>query len=61
MAEKKQVEQQVTAYEKNQIISSKRFNLIEKDVLKNILKDDGKYTIEQVEKLLDEFLKKEVK
>lgn len=48
-------------YTKEQFLSSKQFNSTQKDVLHALLKDGESYTMDQVKKLVQEFLKKEVK
>lgn len=53
--------QKITKYSKKQILSSKKFSLIEKDVLKALIEDDKQYSIDEVEKMLKDFLKKGVK
>jgi hypothetical protein len=57
---KKQVKG-TTAFSKKQILKSKEFSHIEKDVLNAILKDGKQYTLEQVEKILEDFKKRKVK
>ncbi|WP_282804580.1 hypothetical protein [Clostridium tetani] len=47
-------------FSKEQIISSKQFTVIEKDILKALL--EGKqYSLGEVRKIIDNFKKKEVK
>ncbi len=48
------------SFTKSQIIKSKKY-VHQTDLLNVILEDGKKYTIKQVEKLVDEFMKKEVK
>ncbi|SDF61883.1 hypothetical protein [Sporomusa acidovorans] len=49
-----------TSFTKQQIISAKRY-AERRDLLNVLLADDGSYTHDQVEKLMDEFMKKGVK
>jgi hypothetical protein len=53
----KRVEEQFT---KSAIVTSKKFNKY-KDVLQVLLKDNEKYSISEVEKILNNFLTREVK
>ncbi len=48
------------SYNKKQFLTGE-FSAFDKDILKIILKDDVKYTKEEVKKKLEEFKKKEVK
>lgn len=45
-------------YPKEQFLKSKRYS-DKRDLLHAVLKDDEKYTVEQVDKLINLFLKKE--
>lgn len=47
-------------FNREQILSSKQFTTIEKDILKATL-EDKEYSIEMVRKRLEDFKKKEVK
>ncbi|WP_164509014.1 hypothetical protein [Clostridium rectalis] len=47
-------------FSKEQILSSKQFTVIEKDILKAIL-EDKEYSLKEVKKIIDDFNKKEVK
>lgn len=47
-------------YTKAQFLASRQRPGIERDILAAVLKDGESYTIAEVEKLKDEFLKKEV-
>lgn len=60
MAENKIVAEKETAFTKHQIINSKKY-LDRKDVLNVLLKDDTSYTIKEVDKLINDFMKKGVK
>ncbi|GKU75660.1 hypothetical protein [Paenibacillus sp. L3-i20] len=55
---KKEVE--VPVFTKSQIIDSNQFSPNKKDVLHAVLKDDSSYTVEQAEKLINEFVKRKV-
>jgi len=48
-------------FTKKQLLKSKVFTHIEKDVLNVILNENDKYTIEQVKKLLEKFKEGKVK
>ena len=60
MAENKIAAEKETAFTKQQIINSKKY-LDRKDVLNVLLKDDTSYTFKEVDKLINDFMKKEVK
>ncbi len=60
-AEIKKATKEIAKYSKKQILSSKKFSLIEKDVLKALIEDDKQYSIDEVVKLLKDFLEKGVK
>lgn len=60
MAENKMIVEKETTFTKQQIINSKKY-LDRKDVLNVLLKDDTSYTFKEVDKLIDSFMKKEVK
>ncbi len=47
-------------FTKSQLLKSKKY-IHQTDVLNVILEDDKNYTIKEVEKLIDGFMKKEVK
>lgn len=47
-------------FSKEQIISSKQFTVIEKDILKALL-EDKEYSLKEIKKIIDDFNKKEVK
>ncbi|WP_164971389.1 hypothetical protein [Clostridium tetani] len=49
-----------TKFSKEQILSSKQFTIIEKDILKALL-EDKQYSLKEVKKIIDDFKKKEVK
>lgn len=56
---KKKVEE--TKYTKEQILKSNRFTGVQKDVLHVVLDDDEKYSLQEVESLMNSFNAKEVK
>lgn len=60
MAKKKEVDVEVVetpiSYTKQQIYKSKRY-MNRKDIVTVMLKDDERYTFEQVDKLIEQFLK----
>jgi hypothetical protein len=64
MARKKgtseEVEKKANKFGKKQILSSKRFE-DRRDAVGSILEDDKTYSIDEVEKLYEEFMKGEVK
>lgn len=47
-------------FSKEQILSSKQFTVIEKDILKALL-EDKEYSLKEIKKIIDDFNKKEVK
>ncbi len=47
-------------FSKEQIVSSKKFTVIEKDILKALL-GENHYTLKEANKVIDDFNKKEVK
>ncbi|WP_018306339.1 hypothetical protein [Desulfitobacterium hafniense] len=55
----KKAEPAERAYSKAQILQSKRYQ--QKDVLSALLKDGQQYTLEEVSRVLNEFLAKEAK
>lgn len=59
--ENKQSSATKAAYTKRQFMESKRLSSSEKDILHALLQDDQKYTNEQIQKIIQDFLKKEVK
>jgi hypothetical protein len=60
MATKKKEIQQESKFTKEQILGSKKYSN-RRDVLVAILSDDKSYTLEQVDSLLDKFMKGKVK
>lgn len=59
MADKKENQKSEKVYSKQQILQSSHYP--QKDVLQALLRDDQKYTHDQVKELLDSFLEKEAK
>lgn len=55
----KEEQKQYKRFTKEQILSSKRYTPIQRDLLDGLLKDDKQYTIEEVARLLEKFLKQE--
>lgn len=53
-------EAELGAFTKSQFVASKQFTKF-RDVLNVLLEDDKQYTIDEVKKLIEGFLKKEVK
>lgn len=49
------------AFAKKQFLKATNFSRVERDVLAVILDDDKQYTLDQVQKLLDDFKKRKVK
>lgn len=47
-------------FAKNSLINSEKYKS-KKDLLKVLLKDDGKYSFEEIEKIIEEYLKRKVK
>lgn len=60
MAKKAETVKKKAEYTKQQFLNSKKFTTIQKDVLKVLLLDEQKYTNDQVKKLIEDFMKKEV-
>ena len=60
MATKKEIKQESTKFSKEQILASKKYSN-RRDVLVAILTDDKSYTLEQVDSLLEKFMKGKVK
>ncbi|WP_187291178.1 hypothetical protein [Clostridium sp. K25] len=54
------MEDEEVKFTKEQIVSSKQFTVIEKDILKAIL-EDKEYGLLEVKDILEEFKEKEVK
>ncbi len=50
----------VATFTKDQLLASKRY-ANRQDILNALLKDSEKYTIEQVDALIEKFMKREVK
>ncbi|NGP58153.1 hypothetical protein FLT15_07040 [Paenibacillus thiaminolyticus] len=48
-------------YTKDQILGAKRFSNVQKDILGALLDDSQQYTIEQAEKIIKDFEKKEAR
>lgn len=48
-------------FSKQQFLKSSKFTPIHKDVLSALLKDGEKYTMDEAEKMINQFLKKEAK
>jgi len=48
-------------FTKQQFLKSANFTPVQKDVLRVILKDDGRYTLDQVKKLVEDYAKRTVK
>lgn len=47
-------------FTKNSLINSEKYKS-KKDLLKVLLKDDGKYSFEEIKKIIEEYLKRKVK
>lgn len=60
MTEKKTEKAEVVKYTKDQILSAKKYKH-NKDVVNVVLKDDQLYTLEEVDKLIEKFMKGKVK
>ena len=48
------------AYTKAQFLVSKQFTAVQKDVLRALMKDGETYTVEQAQKLIDDYAKRKV-
>lgn len=57
--ERTQQEESKTQYSKQQIINSKQYSM-HKDLLQAILKDNENYTIDNVDKKIENFMKRKV-
>ncbi|WP_169729999.1 hypothetical protein [Thermicanus aegyptius] len=47
-------------FTKEQFLKSANFTPVQKDVLSSLLKDDEAYTLDQVQKLIEDFAKRTV-
>ncbi|MEW9096415.1 MAG: hypothetical protein AB2417_15160 [Clostridiaceae bacterium] len=56
---KKEINKEIK-FTKEQIISSSRFNIIQKDILEALL-EDKEYSLDEAKKVIDNFNKREVK
>ena len=52
-------EQNQPKYALKQILKSKKYSVIEKDIIKGLC-EDKEYTLEEIDKILDEFKKRKV-
>ncbi|SYX84610.1 hypothetical protein [Paenibacillus alvei] len=50
-----------TTYTKEQIMGSQRYSSVQKDVLGALLDEEHQYTVEQAEKIIKDFEKKEAR
>ena len=48
-------------FTKEQLVSSKHFDVYEKDILNALLFDTKQYSVEEAKKVIEKFYKKEVK
>lgn len=53
------IEKEIERFTKEQIINSKKYNKY-RDVLKSILEENKSYSIEDIEQIIKEFLKRKV-
>ncbi len=62
MSEKKEVKQEVkkTGFTKDQLLKSKQYAGVQRDIMSAVLDDNGRYTHNQVKKALDDFGKGKV-
>lgn len=51
--------EKAAGYTKEQLLKSKRYTGVERDIL-NVILGDGRYTHEQTKKLIDDFRKRKV-
>lgn len=61
MKKSETAEAAVPAYTKAQFLASKQFTAVQKDVLRALMKDGETYTVEQAQKLIDDYAKRKVK
>lgn len=61
MAKKEAAEETAPVFTKQQFLASNRFTPHQRDVLTALLKDGESYTNGQVDKILQDFFKKEVR
>lgn len=57
----KETPQKQVRFAKKQFLKAANFSRVDRDVLAVILDDDKHYTLDEVQKTLDEFKKREVK
>lgn len=55
-----ETEARPAAYTKAQFLASKQFTAIERDVLRALMREDETYTVDQAQKLIDDFAKRKV-
>jgi hypothetical protein len=60
VSQKKAAAAPLAAYTKEQFLASKQFTAVQKDVLRALLKDGETYTVDQAQKLIDDFAKRKV-
>lgn len=48
-------------FTKQQFLKAANFSQVERDVLRALMKDDEKYTLDQAQKLVSDFAKRKVK
>lgn len=58
---KQEAPKKTVAFAKKQFLKAANFSRVERDVLAVILDDDKQYTLEKVQKMLDDFKKRKVK
>lgn len=59
-AEKQEAPKKAVTFTKQQFLKAANFSRVERDVLAVILDDDKQYTLEEVQKALDNFKKRKV-
>ena len=57
----KEAPKKEVTFAKKQFLKAANFSRVERDVLAVILDDDKQYTLEKVQKMLDDFKKRKVK
>ena len=60
MSQKKTEETAAPKFSKQQFLKAANFTRIERDVLRSFLRDDEMYTLQQVEKMLNDFKQRKV-
>ncbi|SCY93282.1 hypothetical protein [Alkaliphilus peptidifermentans] len=57
----KQEKNQYKEYSKSEIMKSMKFTQIQKDLINSLLREEKKYTIEEVTSMIEKFIRQEAK